>query len=68
MTNELFAMLMPIILLLAMAGAGGVLFWEIKRRHPIRTVKAERRDDTGETALDKSGTRGRVAEMGVGAE
>jgi multidrug resistance efflux pump len=68
MTNELFAMLMPIVLLLAMACAGGLLFWDIKRRHPIRTAKAERSDNTGEVAPDKAGTRGRVAQIGVGAE
>ena len=36
MSNETFALLTPVVILLAVAGTAAVMCWDIVRRHPVK--------------------------------
>jgi hypothetical protein len=40
MSNETFALLTPIAILVAVVGTGGLLYWDIVRRHPAKKKRS----------------------------
>jgi hypothetical protein len=50
MSNEAFALLTPVVILAAVAGAGGLFYWDIVRRHPVQSTKTRRVDGSRASA------------------
>lgn len=42
MSNETFALLAPFVIFLAVAGTATLVYWDIVRRHPVKSKKTRR--------------------------
>ena len=56
MSNETFAILTPLVVLIAMMAAGGLLYWDIVRRHPVKSTKKRRVDGSRASAATHAET------------
>ncbi len=56
MSNASFAVLTPLVVLVVMSVAGGLFYWDIVRRHPVKSTKARRVDGSRASAATHSET------------